>query len=44
MFGIIGIVVDTVTIGVNLGGDTEAFNVITPEGEDFEGVLGWCKA
>jgi len=44
MLGIIGIEVHTVPISVDLSGDTEAIDVITPEREDIERILGRGKA
>ena len=44
MLGIIGVKIHTVAIRVDLGGDTEAVDVITPKREDIEGILGRGKA
>lgn len=44
MLGIIGIEVDTVPISVDLSGDPEAIDVITPEREDVQGILVRGKA
>jgi len=44
MLGIIGVVVDTTVVGVDLGGDTEALDILTPKRENAVGILRRSEA
>jgi hypothetical protein len=44
MLGIIGVVIDAVTVGIDLSRDAEALDVVKPEEKDIGSILDGDKA